>query len=478
MSLRDFCLFVVICLVWAFNTVAAKIVVTDMHVPPLFFGMLRSAVIALAVLPWLLPMPRPHWRIVVVGILMGGGGFALFFVGLKTASPSAASIVGQIGVPFATLLSVLVLGERIRWKRGIGIALTLMGVLLVMFDPEGFDVSVGLLFVVASAFGGAVGTIMMKQMEGIRPLRFQAWVGFSSTLSAGAALRRLRGEPSRRGLSGRMAARGRWCSIPALVVSVLGHTAYYGLIQRYEANLVAPLTLMSPLMTIVLGIWITGDHFDARMALGTALALLGVFIIAIRPNVTLGDEDALPQPGLAEPGRQRAGQMRVARALDDAQVRAVFARRPGQLPRKALAVGPWPEAARDVDVAAVAEMHEARAPGIGEEHGAADADGRIVRAADDDRGEGEPFERHRREARDRARRARAVVDVGRRDEERAADQEVGPALGEMRDERAGEAVGDEERAGRAVDLGGDLFEPSLEVRGVPVVLRDEAGLRR
>ena len=70
----------------------------------------------------------------------------------------------------------------------------------------------------------------------------------------------------------------------ALLVSVLGHTTYYGLIQRYEANLIAPLTLMSPLMTIALGIWITGDHFDARMAFGTALALVGVFIIAIRPN--------------------------------------------------------------------------------------------------------------------------------------------------------------------------------------------------
>src|SRR5262245_46502760 len=100
MSLRDFSLFVLICFFWACNTVAARMVVAAMHVPPLFFGMLRSAVIALAVLPWLLPMPRPHWRIVVVGILMGGGGFALFFVGLQTASPSAASIVGQVGVPF------------------------------------------------------------------------------------------------------------------------------------------------------------------------------------------------------------------------------------------------------------------------------------------------------------------------------------------------------------------------------------------
>lgn len=283
MSLRDFILFVLICFFWACNTVAARIVVADMQVPPLFFGMLRSAVIALAVLPWLLPMPRPHWRIVVVGILMGGGGFALFFVGLQTASPSAASIVGQVGVPFATLLSVLVLGERIRWKRGIGIVLTLSGVLLVMLNPDGFDVSVGLLFVVASAFGGAIGTIMMKQMEGIRPLRFQAWVGFSSTL----LLAPLTAVFESNQLAS--AYQAGWPLVVAvlfsgLVVSVLCHTFYYSLIQRYEANLIAPLTLMSPLMTIALGIWITGDHFDARMAFGTALALIGVFIIAIRPN--------------------------------------------------------------------------------------------------------------------------------------------------------------------------------------------------
>jgi hypothetical protein len=41
-------------------------------------------------------------------------------------------------------------------------------------------------------------------------------------------------------------------------------------------------------MTIGLGIWLTDDYFDARMAFGAALALVGVFIIAIRPNLRLG----------------------------------------------------------------------------------------------------------------------------------------------------------------------------------------------
>jgi O-acetylserine/cysteine efflux transporter len=287
MSARDFSVFVVLCTVWALNTVMVKVVVTDWDVPPLFFAMLRSAAIALAVFPWLLPMPRPYWRILAVGILMGGGGFALFFVGLKTASPSAASIVSQLGVPTATLLSVLVLGERIRWRRGLGIALTFAGAMIVMLDPAEFEVSSGLLFVAASACGGAIGTILMKQMEGVRPLRFQAWVGFSSTILL-VFLTAIFEEGQ---LTTAYAA--GWPLVAAvlyssLLVSVVAHTTYYGLIIRYEANLIAPLTLISPLITIGLGIWLTGDYFDARMAFGAALALLGVFIIAIRPNVMLG----------------------------------------------------------------------------------------------------------------------------------------------------------------------------------------------
>mgnify|MGYP003511144959 FL=1 len=70
----------------------------------------------------------------------------------------------------------------------------------------------------------------------------------------------------------------------ALIVSVVGHTAFYGLIQRYEANLIAPLTLMAPLATIAFGVLITHDHFDMRMAIGAALALTGVLIVALRRN--------------------------------------------------------------------------------------------------------------------------------------------------------------------------------------------------
>ncbi len=65
---------------------------------------------------------------------------------------------------------------------------------------------------------------------------------------------------------------------------MLAHTLYYGLIQRHEATLISPLTLMTPLATIAMGVALTHDVFDLRMALGTALALAGVLVIALRRN--------------------------------------------------------------------------------------------------------------------------------------------------------------------------------------------------
>lgn len=281
MRVRDFFLLVAVCLIWAFNNVLSKIIVTDWAIPPLFYASLRFAVVALVMLPWLLPMPRPAWRIMLIALFLGGGSFSLLFVGLQTTSPSAAAIILQLGVPFTMLLSVLVLGERIHWRRGVGIALTLIGVLIVTWRPDGLSLSTGLWFVAASAFAGAAGAVLMKQVNGVTPFRFQAWVGLISSIVLT--------------LASAVFENGQWASamatgwpllvavlFTALVVSVGAHSVYYHLIDRYEANLLAPLTLMTPLGTIALGVLITHDHFDLRMGVGGGLAMLGVLIVALR----------------------------------------------------------------------------------------------------------------------------------------------------------------------------------------------------
>lgn len=280
MSLRDFLLLVAICLIWALNNVVSKIVVGMWGVPPLSFAAARFVLVLLVTLPWLRPVPRPLWRILLIGLFMGGGNFALLFIGLKTVTPSSAAVVIQAGVPITTLLSILILGERIHWRRALGITLTLIGVLVVVWHP-GMAISTGLLLVLGAAFSGSLGAVLMKQMDSVAPLNFQAWIALASV----AVLLPLSGLLEHDALA--TAAEAGWPMLAALlfsalIVSVVAHTAYYGLIARYEANLLAPLTLITPLATIGLGVMITGDSLDMRMIVGSVIALTGVLIVAVR----------------------------------------------------------------------------------------------------------------------------------------------------------------------------------------------------
>jgi O-acetylserine/cysteine efflux transporter len=283
MALRDFGLLMAMCVVWAVNNIISKYVVSDLDVPPLFYAAARFAIVAAMLVPFLRPAPKPTWRLVLTAFLMGGGNFGLMFVGLKYSTASTAAVVLQLGMPITLILSVIFLGERIRWRRGLGIALTFAGVLTVMWNPAGFTLSAGLLLVAGATVMSGIGVILTKQIEGMRPITFQAWVGLVSVLPMALLSAWL--EP---GQVDKALAAGLpfWAALvfSAVVVSVGAHTLYVTLLQRYEANLISALILVTPLATIGLGVAVLDEPFGPRLAIGSVLALAGVLIIALRAN--------------------------------------------------------------------------------------------------------------------------------------------------------------------------------------------------
>src|SRR5262249_49578453 len=156
------------------------------------------------------------------------------------------------------------------WRRALGMVLSLGGTLLVVWDPAGLNISKGLILVAVSAAAGSLGAILMKQIKGVQPLQFQAWAGLSAVfpLALASALRETGQIDS--------SIRGGWTLVAcvafsALIVSVIAHTAYYWLINRYEANLIAPLMLLSPISAIGFSIALLGDRLDTRMIIGAVI---------------------------------------------------------------------------------------------------------------------------------------------------------------------------------------------------------------
>ena len=151
--------------VWALNVVVSKVAIVDLGSPPLFYALLRSVIVAAVLVPMLRPLPAKLWQVLVVGLAISGGSFALLFMGLETASPSAAGVVSLSGAPMTVLFAILFLGERVRWRRGLGIGLAFGGVLFAMAGENQMETSTGLLLVFLSAVVGALGRFGFGQEE-------------------------------------------------------------------------------------------------------------------------------------------------------------------------------------------------------------------------------------------------------------------------------------------------------------------------
>jgi len=277
---RHLLVLVGICAIWGFNLIAIKAGVD--RLPPVFFSFLRFSLLAIVVAPFLKVRRGDMGWLLVAAICSGGLQFALLFIGIAhSGNMSSVAIAGQLGVPFATLLSILVLGEEVRWKRWTGIAVSFAGVMVIGFDPVVFDSLAGLALVVLSTLIGAFGLVAIKRVQGIRPLELQAWFAWTSLpvlLALSLALEH--GQiSSLKALD--LAGLGA-ILYTALAASLLAHTAFYALLQRYPVASVAPITVLAPVFSVLFVVLLLGERLDWRIVVGGVMTLGGVVVIARR----------------------------------------------------------------------------------------------------------------------------------------------------------------------------------------------------
>ncbi|WP_241765152.1 DMT family transporter [Hyphomonas beringensis] len=275
-----------VCLVWGLNLVITRWVVADLGVPPIFFAATRFAGVALFLLAFLRPKPEDLRMLFLIAMFIGAVHFALLFLGLQNAEASAASITGQLGAPFSTLMSMAFLGETIGWRRGLGIMLSFAGVVLIAFDPGSFSISIGLVYITIAAFIGSIGGILMKRMAPIKALQLQAWVGLFSFAPLFITSGLLESGQIQSVMQGGWQLCLAWL-FAVVGVSIFGHGAFYSLIKKYDISLLSPLTLMTPVWGVIFGIILLNEPITARLVLGSVISLSGVFVIAVRQNQRL-----------------------------------------------------------------------------------------------------------------------------------------------------------------------------------------------
>ena len=281
LSGRDLLLVLVICVAWALNFLTSAWALAE--IPPFLFTAIRLVILALLLAAFVKPPQRGQWPLLVaVALCNGVFHFGLCFWSLQLAGNlSSPAIVMQSYVPMAALLAWWWLGERFGWRTGLAIATSFGGVLVLGFDPMVLQAPASLLLMLVSAVFLATGTVLMRKLKGVDMFSAQGWtaiIGLGPLLALSAWL-----EPgSFAGLRDATWIGWGGAAYSAIGSSLLGHGLYYVLVQKHPVAQVTPWLLLSPVMAVMLGLWVYGDEPGAQLWVGGAMVLGGVLLIALR----------------------------------------------------------------------------------------------------------------------------------------------------------------------------------------------------
>lgn len=279
-------------LLWGLNIIAVKMAVNQ--VTPMTASFLRMSIVFLVCLPWLRIVGGRMRALLLLGFLTGGLFFLVINLSLAVATNvSALAIASQLGVPFSMLLAVLVLKERIHFYRIAGVAMSLAGVCILVFDPQAANEILGLALTAVSCMIWACSSLIQRGLKGVNVLTIYAWIGLVGAATSG--LLALLFEPA--GMAAipqiPLAAFG-WIAFSAIGSSVIGHGSMSWLLQRHPVSHVMPLTLASPVLSVIAASLFFHTPLTPIMILGGTIALIGVALVTVR-TATVGNKEHPPQ---------------------------------------------------------------------------------------------------------------------------------------------------------------------------------------
>lgn len=276
-----------VAVIWGLNFLAID--ASLQHFPPMFLVALRFGLIAV---PTVLLVPRPEVELrwlLGYGLGFGTIQFLFLYAGMYAGMPAGlASLVLQSSAPFTVLLGATLFRDRISGRRLAGLLLASAGLGVVGWEQAGTATLVPFLLVLAGGFGWAIGNVSNARARASSPFRLVLWMSVIPPVPMVAVALALEG-PTRiaRSLTG-------WGEPTAVVaLAGLGYTVLAGtllgswiwawLMARHPAGLVAPFSMLVPVVGMSAAWLVLDEELSSQELLGAAVVVTGVFLGSTGP---------------------------------------------------------------------------------------------------------------------------------------------------------------------------------------------------
>jgi drug/metabolite transporter (DMT)-like permease len=278
-------------LCWAGNAIVGRLAAG--HIPPVTLSFLRWSLAFLIILPfawkhlvrdW--PAIRARLGTMIFLSVSGIGAFnTMQYWALEYTQALNTLLLQSAGPLFVAVWSLLLLGIRLTLAQAGGIALSLVGVLVILLHGDltalaSIEFNKGdVIFIVALAIFGLYSVLSLKRPQ-IHGLSF---VGFTFGCGAAALIPLLIWELFSRPVMQLDTANLLSLLYVAMFPSTLAYLCFNRGVQLIGANRAAPFSHVVPVFGTVMSIVFLGEHPQPFHFVGFALVLTGVFVASRKP---------------------------------------------------------------------------------------------------------------------------------------------------------------------------------------------------
>ena len=215
-------------------------------------------------------------RFFVLSVLYASGLFPLLFIAAYRLPGGVAAVINSVSPLIVVVISVPLLGSRIRPIQIIAGIVGVLGVaLLVLRSDARLDI-LGLVAMAAAAIMFSVATVLTKRWgrpEGMTSIGVTGWTFLLAGLTLLPATLLIEGLPDH------LTARNIGGLIYLVLVSgIVAYALWFWGLQRLSASAVTFLTLLNPVVAALLGWVVLDQRFNRWQAFGAVLVLASVVL--------------------------------------------------------------------------------------------------------------------------------------------------------------------------------------------------------
>ncbi|MEM2722335.1 MAG: DMT family transporter [Thermoplasmata archaeon] len=276
-------LFTLMSLFWALNFLLVKVVVNYENVfYVLFFRILFALLISIILFPksfvWKSSY-KVHIKFFVLSLLNIVIFMEFWFMGEMVESASLSSIIIYSYPILNVLLSIIILNEKITKLNFFGSILGLIGIILIFFEEFTIYTFLGLIFLIISAFGWALGAIFYKkymsniELISVNTMQFL----YSLPITFLVAI-----------FSGPLVLKNLNLEFFTIVIymGTLGTSIamliYLYFLKKYNVSRISPYLFLVPILSVLLSVLILHEKIAFINYFGILFVIVGIYLSQIK----------------------------------------------------------------------------------------------------------------------------------------------------------------------------------------------------